>query len=81
MDERVVPVLYWKYYLGKGEGAWQDFVVVSEEDVVEVPSNLSDETAAQYLINPWTAYGLLKDVGVPEGKYLLQTAASSTLGR
>lgn len=80
-DQRVVPILYWKYYLGKGEGAWQDYVEVAAEDVVAVPSSLSDETAAQYLINPWTAYGLLTDVAVPEGGYLLQTAAASTIGR
>lgn len=81
VGQRVVPILYWKYYLGKGEGAWQDYVEVAEEDVVAVPSTLSDETAAQYLINPWTAYGLLTDVDAPEGGYLLQTAASSTIGR
>ncbi|KAG0589971.1 hypothetical protein KC19_1G060500 [Ceratodon purpureus] len=81
VDQRVVPILYWKYYLGKGEGAWQDYVEVAEEDVVAVPSTLSDESAAQYLINPWTAYGLLSDVDVPQGMYLLQTAASSTIGR
>lgn len=81
IGQRVVPILYWKYYLGKGEGAWQDYIEVAEEDVVAVPSTLSDETAAQYLINPWTAYGLLSDVDVPEGGYLLQTAAASTIGR
>lgn len=81
VDQRVVPILYWKYYLGRGEGAWQDYIEVAEDDVVAVPSTLSDETAAQYLINPWTAYGLLTEVDVPEGGYLLQTAASSTIGR
>ncbi|KAH8949024.1 hypothetical protein BDL97_10G008400 [Sphagnum fallax] len=55
VNQRVVPILYWKYYLGKGEGAWQDYVEVAEEDVVHIPDNVSDESAAQYLINPWTA--------------------------
>lgn len=81
IDQRVVPVLYWKYYLGKGEGAWQDYIEVAEEDVVAVPSTVSDESAAQYLINPWTAYGLVTEIDVPEGGYLLQTAAASTIGR
>ena len=81
VGQRVVPILYWNYYLGKGEGAWQDYVEVAEEDVVAVPAALSDEAAAQYVINPWTAYGLLTEVAVPEGHYLLQTAASSTIGR
>jgi len=81
VNQRVVPILYWKYYLGKGEGAWQDYVEVAEEDVVHIPDNVSDESAAQYLINPWTAYGLLSEIGVKEGEYLLQTAAASVIGR
>ncbi|CAK9256638.1 unnamed protein product [Sphagnum jensenii] len=81
VNQRVVPILYWKYYLGKGEGAWQDYVEVAEEDVVHIPDNVSDDAAAQYLINPWTAYGLLSEIGVKEGEYLLQTAAASVIGR
>ncbi len=81
MNQRVVPILYWKYYLGKGEGAWQDYVEVAEEDVVHIPDSVSDDAAAQYLINPWTAYGLLSEIGVKEGEYLLQTAAASVIGR
>ncbi|KAH9549254.1 hypothetical protein CY35_10G008300 [Sphagnum magellanicum] len=81
VNQRVVPILYWKYYLGKGEGAWQDYVEVAEEDVVHIPDSVSDDAAAQYLINPWTAYGLLSEIGVKEGEYLLQTAAASVIGR
>ncbi|CAK9859102.1 unnamed protein product [Sphagnum jensenii] len=81
VNQRVVPILYWKYYLGKGEGAWQDYVEVAEEDVVHISDNVSDDAAAQYLINPWTAYGLLSEIGVEEGEYLLQTAAASVIGR
>ncbi|CAM6040728.1 unnamed protein product [Sphagnum compactum] len=81
VNQRVVPILYWKYYLGKGEGAWQDYVEVAEEDVVHIPDNVSDDAAAQFLINPWTAYGLLSEIGVKEGEYLLQTAAASVIGR
>jgi NADPH:quinone reductase-like Zn-dependent oxidoreductase len=46
-----------------------------------VPDSISDEVAAQFVINPWTLYGMLTDLKVPKGEYLLQTAAGSVLGR
>ena len=42
---------------------------------------LSDEVAAQFYVNPPTALGLLKVLGAPQGKWVLQTAAASVLGR
>lgn len=81
VGERVIPLLFWRYYRDKGEGAWQDYVEVAEEDVVRVPDTMSDAVAAQFVINPWTLYGMLLDLQIPKGKYLLQTAAGSVLGR
>eukprot|EP01018_Ginkgo_biloba_P003551 Gb_16896 [translate_table: standard] len=81
VGERVIPVLFWKYYTDKGEGGWQDYVEVAEEDLVRVPDSMSDDVAAQFVINPWTVYGMLHDLSIPPGKYLLQTAAGSVLGR
>lgn len=81
VGERVIPLVFWKYYCGRGEGAWQDYVEVAEEDVVPVPDTMSDAVAAQFVINPWTLYGMLYDLQIPKGKYLLQTAAGSVLGR
>ncbi|KAJ7550741.1 hypothetical protein O6H91_07G115500 [Diphasiastrum complanatum] len=79
--QRVIPILYWKYYLAKGEGSWQDFVEVAEEDVILVPDCISDEAAAQFVINPWTVYGILVDLGISKGQYLLQNGAGSAVGR
>lgn len=81
VGERVIPLLFWKYYCDRGEGGWQDYVEVAEEDVVPVPDTMSDAVAAQFVINPWTMYGMLLDLQIPKGKYLLQTAAGSVLGR
>ncbi|MCO5562518.1 hypothetical protein L7F22_016145 [Adiantum nelumboides] len=78
--QRVVP-LVWLEYHQHGQGSWQDFVELEEEQVIAVPSSVSDEAAAQFFLNPWTAYGLLDDQAVPMGEYLLQTAASSSVGR
>ena len=47
-----------------------------------LPDEITDEQAAQFVVNPWTAYSLLRELGdVPKGEYLIQSAAGSTLGR
>ncbi|CAK9882961.1 unnamed protein product [Sphagnum jensenii] len=77
--QRVVP------FVGldrqKGEGSWQQYVSLKQELVWPVPDSISDEAAAQFVINPWTLYGILTDLKVPKGEYVLQTAAGSVLGR
>ncbi len=63
---------------------WRDHgsnTFVREELVWAVPDSISDEAAAQFVINPWTLYGMLTDLKVPKGEYILQTAAGSVLGR
>eukprot|EP00249_Psilotum_nudum_P018133 c26653_g1_i1 orf=330-1331(+) len=78
--QRVVPFM-WANLLQKGEGSWQEFVSVREDMLFPVPDVIPDEVAAQFVINPWTVYGMLKDLAVPKGEYVLQTAAGSVLGR
>ncbi len=77
--QRVVP------FVGldrqKGEGSWQQYVSLKQELVWPVPDSISDEAAAQFVVNPWTVYGILTDLKVPKGEYVLQTAAGSVLGR
>nr|PNR32063.1 hypothetical protein PHYPA_026188 [Physcomitrium patens] len=77
--QRVVP--FFTEAGKKGEGSWQQYVSVREDLVWPVPDTISDETAAQFVINPWTVYGMLTDLQVPKGEYVLQTAAGSVLGR
>ncbi|MCO5574934.1 hypothetical protein L7F22_028729 [Adiantum nelumboides] len=80
VGERVVPLIFLDYYK-TGSGSWQDFVTLHQCHVLKVPLGMTDEVAAQSIINPWTAYGLLADSAVPPGEFLLQTAAASVLGR
>ncbi|EIE20823.1 NAD(P)-binding protein [Coccomyxa subellipsoidea C-169] len=75
---RVVAVP-WNTY--DGDGSWQQYTAVPEDVLIPVPDNVSDESASQFLINPVTAYGFLETLKVPEGEYLLQTAAGSAIGR
>jgi NADPH:quinone reductase-like Zn-dependent oxidoreductase len=77
--QRVVPFVDRERQ--KGEGSWQQYVSLKQELVWPVPDSISDEAAAQFVINPWTVYGILTDLKVPKGEYLLQTAAGSVLGR
>jgi trans-2-enoyl-CoA reductase len=77
--QRVVPLVWEKMRFGNG--SWQEFVSVEEHMVVPVPDSIPDEVAAQFVINPWTAIGMLEDLNVPKGEYFLQTAAGSVIGR
>lgn len=63
-------------------GTWAEYLVIPADRVLPVPDTLDDGVAAQLLVNPVTAYALLTDeLPLAEGDWLLQTAASSALGR
>lgn len=79
VGQRVVPLMF--EYVRKGEGTWQQFVKISAHNVFPIPDAVSDDAAAQLMINPLTAYGLIRDSNVPKGEYLLQTAANSVFAR
>ncbi len=50
--------------------------------LLPVPDAISDQTAAQFVVNPVTAWVMLENVlGIEAGDWVLQTAAGSTLGR
>ncbi|KAH8945096.1 hypothetical protein BDL97_12G021700 [Sphagnum fallax] len=78
--QRVV-VFFTVENLPNGEGSWQEYVSVREDLIWVVPDSISDEDAAQFVIIPWTVHGMLSDLQVPKGEYVLQTAAGSVLGR
>ena len=46
-----------------------------------VPDSVQDYQAAQFLVNPVTAYAFLEAIAVPKGEWLLQNAANSVLGK
>ncbi|CAM6036810.1 unnamed protein product [Sphagnum compactum] len=77
--QRVVPFVGRERH--KGEGSWQQYFSLKQELVWPVPDSISDQAAAQFVVNPWTVYGILTDLKVPKGEYVLQTAAGSVLGR
>lgn len=67
---------------GPPNGAWQQFTVVAAKRAVPVPEAVGDEQAAMYLLNPLTAYAMVRSVlRVPRGGWVLVTAAGSALGK
>lgn len=80
VGQRVVPI-FGAGYLQKGEGSWQQYVTINADHAVPIPDNISDESAAQLIVNPVTVVGMIHDLAIPEGEWLVQTQAGSTLGR
>jgi NADPH:quinone reductase-like Zn-dependent oxidoreductase len=66
-------------------GAWSQWIVADAEAVVAVPDELSDEVAAQMLVNPLTTVMLRREaqehLAFGYDGLLVQTAAGSSVGR
>ena len=63
-------------------GTWQEFIVAPAAQLIPVPDSVSDQTAAQFVVNPLTAWIMtVEELSLQPGEWLLQTAAGSTLGR
>lgn len=75
VGQRVIP-------LGIRGGTWAEYGIASAMRLLPVADGVSDESAAQFLANPVTAWVMLLDeLQLKEGDWVLQTAAGSTLGR
>ncbi|KAJ7539316.1 hypothetical protein O6H91_11G087000 [Diphasiastrum complanatum] len=81
IGDRVIPILLWKYLYGKGQGSWQDYIEVAEDDIIPCPETIPDEVAAQLLMTECALYGSFMDLEIPQGEWFLQTAANSNFGR
>jgi NADPH:quinone reductase-like Zn-dependent oxidoreductase len=67
---------------GPPNGTWQDAVVVDARRAIPVPDGLADEQAAGLIINPLTAWVMIREVlEVSRGGWVLVTAAGSALGK
>ncbi len=74
IGQRVVP-------LGL-QGSWADYVVTQADNLVAIPDGLSDEAAAQVIVNPLTAWIMaVEELKLGAGDWLVQTAAGSVVGR
>jgi trans-2-enoyl-CoA reductase len=78
--QRVIPLIFNKY-VTEGFGIWRDYLEIAESDLIRVPGDISDELASQFFITPWLVYGILKEIDIPRGGYLISNAAGSVVGR
>ena len=61
---------------------WRERIICKASHVVPVPNAISDQAAATAYQNPLTAWALTQSVHqLSEGNWLLQTAATSSVGR
>ena len=64
------------------QGTWQEYILAPSTQLIPVPDGVSDQTAAQFVVNPLTAWIMtVEELKLDAGEWLLQTAAGSTLGR
>jgi NADPH:quinone reductase-like Zn-dependent oxidoreductase len=64
------------------QGTWQEYILAAPAQLISVPDGVSDQTAAQFVVNPLTAWIMtIEELALKSGEWLLQTAAGSTLGR
>ena len=62
-------------------GTWSEYAIARQQTLIPVPDAISDDLAAQLFVNPFTAYALVQQSGVPEGGWLMLTAAGSAFGK
>jgi NADPH:quinone reductase-like Zn-dependent oxidoreductase len=63
-------------------GNWAEYAVIPARMARPVAADIPDEQAASFFVNPATVVAMVRHVlAVPQGEYLLQTAAGSELGK
>ncbi|MEX0332509.1 MAG: 2-enoyl thioester reductase domain-containing protein [Puniceicoccaceae bacterium] len=64
----------------KEMGSWQTCGIVPAEGLFRVPADIPVEMAAMVMVNPPTAWRLLRDSGLASGDWVIQNAANSAVG-
>ncbi len=64
-----------------GMGTWAEYTIVPEQDAFPLPNQFPIQRAAQFVLNPFTATGLLDVSRVGPGGYLLMNAGNSALSQ
>lgn len=62
-------------------GTWSEYAIAHQRSLIPVPDAITDDMAAQLFVNPFTAYAMVQESGVPEGGWLMVTAAGSAFGK
>lgn len=62
-------------------GSWAEYACVPASAVHVVPDDIADEDAAQFSLNPITAWGLLEQARATAGEWIAVNAATSQVAR
>jgi len=63
------------------KNAWSEYVIVPENKLIALPGDFPIDKAAQFCLNPFTAWGLLECANANAGDWLLITAGNSGVSR
>lgn len=63
------------------QGTWAGALVTPAANLYPVPETLADLQAAQAVVNPLTAWLMAEELNLGEGRWLIQSAAASAVGR
>ena len=61
-------------------GTWQTLATIPVKGLFKVPSDIPVEMAAMCMVNPPTAWRMLRDSGLNKGEWVIQNAANSAVG-
>lgn len=61
-------------------GSWQTHALATASELMRVPNDLPVEAAAMLMVNPPTAWRLLRDANLNQGDWVVQNAANSAVG-
>lgn len=63
------------------KGTWTEYITISEKNIFQLPTNLSIEKAAQFSLNPVTAWALIEKSKLEKGEWIILTAGNSSVSR
>jgi NADPH:quinone reductase-like Zn-dependent oxidoreductase len=77
VGQRVIPIMV------KEGGSWSEYIVTRArpELLLPIPDHLDDQRAAQFVVNPLSAWLMVHRLGLGPGDWLVQDAAASRVGR
>jgi NADPH:quinone reductase-like Zn-dependent oxidoreductase len=61
--------------------AWAEYIVIPEEEFVVLPGEFPPDKAAQFCLNPFTAWGLMEESQTKAGDWLVLTAGNSAVSK
>jgi NADPH2:quinone reductase len=61
--------------------AWAGYIIVPEKELFVLPTGFPIDKAAQFVLNPFTAWGLMERAAIGKGDWLLVTAGNSAVSR